>query len=219
MTATAQNGARSVRAAEQPMPSHDQAAEEVVLGSMLLSAQAIDEVAAVISPAAHYRPSHQTVHEAILELHRRGEPVDAVTVARELLRRGELVRIGGAPYLHTLIASVPTATNAAYYAEIVADMAARRRMSEAGQRLQQLAEHPTGDVTDLLGRARQTLDEALPATAARPSTWRPVDLTAVLDGTHVPPLPSAGARDDTVGCSIPGASTACPASPRAGRPG
>ncbi len=54
-----------------------------------------------------------------LGLYGRGEPADAVTVAAELDRRGLLRRIGGAPYLHTLISTVPTAANAGYYAEIV----------------------------------------------------------------------------------------------------
>ena len=55
----------------------------------------------------------------ILDLYGRGEPADAVTVAAELTKRGEIARAGGAPYLHTLISSVPTAANAGYYAKIV----------------------------------------------------------------------------------------------------
>src|SRR5213078_1608538 len=50
-------------------------------------------------------------HEAILDLYGRGEPADAITVANELTRRGEIARVGGGPYLHTLIASVPTAAD------------------------------------------------------------------------------------------------------------
>ncbi|MDQ4091951.1 MAG: AAA family ATPase, partial [Actinomycetota bacterium] len=66
------------------------------------------------------------------------EPADAVTVSAELERRGELLRVGGAPYLHTLISVVPTAANAGYYAEIVAGKAVLRRLVEAGTRIVQL---------------------------------------------------------------------------------
>ena len=63
-----------------------------------------------------YRPAHELVYDAILDLYGRGEPADAVTVAAELTKRGELGRVGGAAYLHTLVQSVPTAANAGYYA-------------------------------------------------------------------------------------------------------
>ena len=66
-----------------------------------------------------YRPAHATIFDAILDLYGRGEPADPITVAAALADSGDLARVGGAPYLHTLIASVPTAANAAYYARIV----------------------------------------------------------------------------------------------------
>src|ERR1700685_1231142 len=117
------------------MPPHDVAAEQCVLGGMLLSKDAIPDCIEVIRPTDHYRPAHQLVHEAILDLYARGEPADPITVSNELSRRGELTRIGGAPYLHTLIASVPTAANAGYYARIVRERAILRRPTEAGARI------------------------------------------------------------------------------------
>ena len=62
-------------------PPHDVAAEQCVLGGMLLSKDAISDVMETIRPDDHYRPAHQIVHEAILELYGRGEPADPVTVA------------------------------------------------------------------------------------------------------------------------------------------
>ena len=78
-------------------PPHDVAAEQCVLGGMLLSKDAISDVIEVIRPADHYRPAHQLIHEAILDLYGRGEPADAIMVANELTRRGEIARVGGAP--------------------------------------------------------------------------------------------------------------------------
>jgi replicative DNA helicase len=136
------------------MPPHDVAAEQCVLGGMLLSKDAISDVVEVIRPVDHYRPAHQLVHEAILDLYARGEPADPITVANELTRRGELVRIGGAPYLHTLIASVPTAANAGYYARIVRERAILRRLVEAGTRIVQLGYAGDGDADELVDRAQ-----------------------------------------------------------------
>src|ERR1700761_6366888 len=136
------------------MPPHDVAAEQCVLGGMLLSKDAISDVIEVIRPSDHYRPAHQLVHEAILDLYARGEPADPITVANELTRRGELTRIGGAPYLHTLIASVPTAANAGYYARIVRERAILRRLVEAGTRIVQFGYAGDADADDLVDRAQ-----------------------------------------------------------------
>jgi replicative DNA helicase len=134
-------------------PPHDVAAEQCVLGGMLISKDAISDVMEVIRPQDHYRPAHQLVHEAILELYGRGEPADAVTVADLLTKRSDLGRIGGATYLHTLIASVPTAANAGYYARIVRERAILRRLVEAGTRIVQLGYNGDGDADELVDRA------------------------------------------------------------------
>ena len=135
-------------------PPHDVAAEQCVLGGMLLSKDAISDVIEVIRPTDHYRPAHQLIHEAILDLYGRGEPADAITVANELTRRGEIARVGGGPYLHTLIASVPTAANAGYYARIVRERAILRRLVEAGTRIVQFGYAGEADADDLVDRAQ-----------------------------------------------------------------
>jgi replicative DNA helicase len=135
-------------------PPHDVAAEQCVLGGMLLSKDAISDVIEVIRPTDHYRPAHQLIHEAILDLYGRGEPADAITVANELTRRGEIARVGGGVYLHTLIASVPTAANAGYYARIVRERAILRRLVEAGTRIVQFGYAGDADADDLVDRAQ-----------------------------------------------------------------
>jgi replicative DNA helicase len=135
-------------------PPHDVAAEQCVLGGMLLSKDAISDVIEVLGPTDHYRPAHQLIHEAILDLYGRGEPADAITVANELSRRGEIARVGGGPYLHTLIASVPTAANAGYYARIVRERAILRRLVEAGTRIVQFGYAGEADADELVDRAQ-----------------------------------------------------------------
>jgi replicative DNA helicase len=135
-------------------PPHDVAAEQCVLGGMLLSKDAISDVIEVIRPGDHYRPAHQLIHEAILDLYSRGEPADAIMVANELTRRAEIARVGGAPYLHTLISSVPTAANAGYYARIVRERAILRRLVEAGTRIVQFGYAGEAEADELVDRAQ-----------------------------------------------------------------
>jgi replicative DNA helicase len=142
-------------------PPQDQAAEQSVLGGMLLSKDAIADVVEVLRSNDFYRPGHQLIFDCVLDLYGRGEPADPVMVAAELERRGEIRRVGGAPYLHTLIATVPTAANAGYYAEIVAEKAILRRLVEAGTRIVQLgyAGADGADVNEVVDRAQASIYE------------------------------------------------------------
>lgn len=169
---------RHVRPAEEPpeepgfdrQPPQDLTAEQSVLGGMLLSKDAIADVVEVLRPDDFYRPAHQTVYDTILDLYSRGEPADPVTVSAELQRRGDLVRLGGAPYLHTLISTVPTAANAAYYAEIVAEKAILRRLVEAGTRIVQLgylgADGAGATVDEVVDRAQSAIYDVTERRAA-----------------------------------------------------
>ena len=142
-------------------PPQDLTAEQSVLGGMMLSKDAIADVVEVLRPGDFYRPAHQLVYDCVLDLYSRGEPADAVTVAAELERRGELRRVGGAPYLHTLIATVPTAANASYYAEIVAEKATLRRLVEAGTRIVQMGYSGAegADINEIVDRAQSSIYE------------------------------------------------------------
>ena len=119
-------------------PPHDNEAEQGVLGAMLLSPNTITDIIEELIPDDFYRPAHQLIYRAILDLFSDNKDVDPVIVAGRLDRNHDLERVGGAPYLHTLISSVPTAANARYYAEIVAEKAVLRRLVDAGTRVVQL---------------------------------------------------------------------------------
>ena len=135
-------------------PPQDQVAEQSVLGAMMLSKDAIADVNEQVKGSDFYLPSHEAIHEAIIDLYGQGEPADALTVARELERRGELQRVGGAPYLHTLTAGVPIAANAGYYAAIVREKAILRRLVEAGTRIVQMGYRGEGEIDDTVDRAQ-----------------------------------------------------------------
>jgi replicative DNA helicase len=141
-------------------PPQDIPAEQSVLGGMLLSKDAIADVVEVLRPTDFYRPAHQLIYDAVLDLYARGEPADAVTVSAELTRAGQLARVGGAAYLHTLIATVPTAANAGYYAHIVAEKAILRRLVTAGTRIVQMGYQTAAGSGDLIGSVDDVVDRA-----------------------------------------------------------
>jgi replicative DNA helicase len=113
---------------------------------MLLSKDAIAEVLELLREEDFYRPAHRTVFRSILDLYSHGGAVDAVTVAEDLRRNGDLADIGGAPFLHTLVAGVPTAANAAYYARIVKEAGVLRRLIDVGTRIVQVGYETPQDV-------------------------------------------------------------------------
>ncbi|MFZ9693704.1 MAG: replicative DNA helicase [Candidatus Nanopelagicales bacterium] len=135
-------------------PPQDLAAEASVLGAMMLSKDAISDVVEIVREADFYKPIHQMIFNAILEHYVHDTPADAVTVAAELTKRGELAKVGGVAYLHTLVSGVATAANADYYAQIVKERAILRRLVDAGTRIVQLGYTGTGEVDDLVDRAQ-----------------------------------------------------------------
>ncbi|GGM10259.1 replicative DNA helicase [Dactylosporangium sucinum] len=142
-------------------PPQDVAAEQSVLGGMLLSKDAVADVVEILKTHDFYKPSHSVIFDAVLDLYGRGEPADAVTVAAALTASGAISKVGGAAYLHTLLAAVPTAANASYYARIVAERAVLRRVIEAGTRIVQLGYGAGGqggrDVDDVVDLAQQAI--------------------------------------------------------------
>jgi replicative DNA helicase len=116
-------------------PPNNLEAEEAVLGAVLTAGRLLDEVAALVEEADFYRPAHRAIWRAMLRLADRGKPTDPVTVLGELDHAGELADVGGGPFLHTLVAAVPTVANAGHYAQLVAETARRRRVIDLGIRL------------------------------------------------------------------------------------
>lgn len=173
-------------------PPHDDTAEQSVLGGMMLSKDAIADVVEVIGGGADfYKPAHETIYEAIIHLYGHGEPADAITVADELTKRGELNRVGGAAYLHSLIASVPTAANAGFYAEIVAERAMLRRLVEAGTKIVQLGYAGDGEAEALVNQAQaeiygvssnNTKEDYVPLSEAMNSTVEEIEINGSRDG-------------------------------------
>lgn len=163
-------------------PAHDLAAEQAVIGATLLAPTAMTDLAAALTAEDFHRPAHVILWRVLCDMHARGIPTDPIAVAARLAELGELGKVGGAPYLHTLMQVVPTAANAAHYAQVVADHAKRRTVAELGARLSHLADSTT-DAAEVLATGRALLDDA--STAGGWST--PVPLG---QSRHLPPFPA-----------------------------
>jgi replicative DNA helicase len=162
-------------------PPQDVGAEQSVLGAMLMSKDAIGDVAEVLKGRDFYRPSHEIIFDTILNLYSRGEPADAITVADELTKRGDLARAGGHMYLHDLLATVSIASNAAYYAEIVREKAVLRRLVEAAMKISQLGYSGRGDVAGIVDVAQQAIYEVAEGKASEDYQPLSVLMEATLD--------------------------------------
>ncbi len=130
-------------AANGYFPPHNLAAEESVLGAILLSQRTI-EVAAVdegVRPAHFYRDQHGMIFRTMLDLHEASEPVDVLTLTERLRHSGRLEQVGGEAAVHALAGSVPAAANVRHYARIVRDRALARDLQAAAQRI-------LGDIAD-----------------------------------------------------------------------
>lgn len=176
-------------------PPQDLDAETSVLGSMMLSKDAIADVVEHLRGEDFYKPAHETIYDVILDLYASGEPADAVTVSNALSKSGDLARIGGAAYLHTLIQSVPTSANAIFYAEIVRELALLRRLVTAGTRIVQMGYDAQGDTDDLINRAQSEVYQV----TERRTTEDYVRLSEALQPT-IEEIERSGSHDgDTAG--------------------
>ncbi|MEO3862246.1 replicative DNA helicase [Acrocarpospora sp. B8E8] len=176
-------------------PPNNIEAEQSVLGGMLISKDAIADVVEVLRSDDFYRPAHQIVYEIITDLYGRGDPADAVTVFDELQRRGDVAKVGGGAYLHTLTVVVPTAANAGYYAKIVREQAVLRRLIEAGTRIVSYGYGGQNEeVDDLVDRAqaeiykvteRRTSEDYLPLSEIMPAALDEIEAIGSRGGQMV----------------------------------
>src|ERR671933_102903 len=150
-------GVPSGVAGDALVPPHDLDAERAVIGAMLVSEAAVSVVGERLAAEDFYSETHRVLYGAMMRLYARGEPIDQLTLSDELRSVGEFDRIGGRQYVFRLVESVPTAANAARYAEIVRGKALLRAVIDAGSRIQQEAFSEPENVTQALDAAEQLI--------------------------------------------------------------
>jgi replicative DNA helicase len=142
---------------DRRLPPQNLEAEESVLGSMMLSNDAMAEVVEILEPDDFYRSANGRVYSSLRGLFARGEPVDLVTAVEALRNEDALEQVGGQLYLRDLIDQVPTPASAAHYAHIVSKAALRRRLISAAADIMELAFAPTDDAEAVADEAEQRI--------------------------------------------------------------
>ena len=142
------------KAGTDRVPPHNLEAEESVLGSMMLSPDAIADVIEIVRPADFYRTANAKIFDTLREIYGRGDPVDAITAVEELKRRGTLEEVGGHLAISDLVDRVPTPSSAASYARIVAETSLLRRLIGAAADIMDMAYAPREEPEQVeIGRA------------------------------------------------------------------
>jgi replicative DNA helicase len=169
-----------VATAEQTyVPPQNLEAEESVLGAMMVSERAIDQVLldVKLGEADFYRGRHRIVYRAIKALYERGRPADALSVTEQLTQAGELADAGGAEVVRELPSRTPAPLNAGHYATIVRQNALLRRLIDAARRIQQSVIDREGEPRELVERAESLLFQV--AHEERAEDFR--ELAAILE--------------------------------------
>jgi len=141
------------------IPPYNIEAEESLLGSMLISKEAIISVIDIVNAGDFYRKSNQEIFNIIIELYVKGEPADPITSADNLKKKGLLDEVGGKTYIHSLISNVPLAANAEYYAQIVRDNSILRKLIYAATEIATMGYEVPKDLYSTVDRAQQLIFE------------------------------------------------------------
>ncbi|MER3523439.1 MAG: replicative DNA helicase [Ignavibacteria bacterium] len=146
-----------VLSAEGRIPPQAVEIEAQVLGAMLLEREAIPRVIEVLDEDAFHAEYHRKIFKAILAMFDRSEPVDIITLAEELRRRGDLDTIGGETYLAELTMKVSSPANAEYHAKIVLEKYLMRSLISVASQLAARGYNTSEDAFELLDEAEQAI--------------------------------------------------------------
>ena len=136
---------------------HDLQAEMGVLGSMMLSPEALDLGRERLAADSFYNLAHQKAFSALLDVADRRSTVDLILLRDELKKRGQLEEVGGQRYLQEIMEAVPASVNAELYIEIVRDHAVRRHLILTAHRVLEASQQNGRDVEDLLDDAESAV--------------------------------------------------------------
>lgn len=144
-------------AENEKLPPHDIAAEEAVIGSLLIDGTAIYDIATILQKGDFYHAPLQMLYEACLGLYQRSEAINQITVAQEVDRQGKLESCGGVAYLSHLISILPTSLDILEYAQIVNRLSISRRLISAAQQISAIGYEADPDAEASISKAEDVL--------------------------------------------------------------
>lgn len=142
-------------AATSRIPPQNIDAERALLGSIMTRPDVVYDVVDIIGGKSFYSERHKIIYETMLELFGKSQPIDLLSLASRLKEKELLERAGGNLYLTELLGSVPSASNAKHYAEIVQKKSMMRRLIEAAERITSLGYDEAQDMAEILDKAEK----------------------------------------------------------------
>ncbi len=139
---------------------HSDEAEKAVLGSCLLSPDALVTTMELLKPEDFYQPMNAELFKVISGMYSAGNPVNMLTVCEELKAHSLYEPIGGMAVIANMMSSVHTTAAISSHAEIVRDYALRRRMIIAGDKIAQIAQKPEYDSSEIIAEAEKEILKA-----------------------------------------------------------
>jgi replicative DNA helicase len=143
---------------EEKLPPFDLAAERALLSAMIRSSNAIDEAVEVVEPEHFYRPQHETIYRALVELHTDGAAHDPISLSDRLEKAGDLERCGGRVYVFDLLNAYDTVGGTRAHAEIVREKAILRKILIAGTGMTQSVHGREHTPDEIIQGAYDTLE-------------------------------------------------------------
>ena len=136
---------------------HSDAAEQAVLGAMLIDSRCIPQVVEVLRPEDFYTRQHQEVYEAVYSMFALSKKIDPVTVQEQMRQDGTYVEETTRSFLLQLMDVTPTAANVMEYVEIVRDKALLRRVAETADEITAMIGEGSGTGSQVLEAAEQRI--------------------------------------------------------------
>ncbi|MEU8199405.1 replicative DNA helicase [Microbispora amethystogenes] len=167
------------------------AAEMAIVGAAIQSRSALDEASATVEPADFFRPAHRLIFAAAQAVLAAGLKLEPTAVLEELQKQGELPRVGGGPYLHTLMRHAAWG-NIGYHADLVSGDAQRRRVQLACQAGARRTESPAWDPDLDLDHIRKQIDEAAVRRTGEMPSGVADEMVALLEELENPPAVRPG---------------------------
>lgn len=142
---------------EPKIPPQNVEAEKSLLGALLIDKEAIVKVADIVRPDDFYRQDHSQIFRSILKLYESRSPIDLVTLTDQLEKEKLIDEVGGASYLASLAAGVPSAAHVVHYAKIIQSRATLRRLIAAGQDIVEMGYKEDEDINEILDKSERRL--------------------------------------------------------------
>lgn len=139
------------------IPPHNIEAEQSVIGAIIMDHEALTVATETVQPKDFYRPDHQEIYGAIMELYTSNSPVDLITIQNKLSEKGVLEQVGGISYLAELATIVPTSAHIKEYARIVQEKSMLRKLIKASQEISAKGYEGEETIHDIMGFAEKQI--------------------------------------------------------------